>query len=123
MSESPPVNSAECDTAESASIFEHGHKMVAEVRASAALRKSMAKSRKTADELRDMILDRARENPVFPPGMSVHIRRIRTSWGIDCVPPTISKAAHTDCCDLLISIANQLREEYDLESPDQAAVG
>jgi len=83
----------------------------------------MAKALKTADELREMILDRARESRICPPGMSVHIRRIRASWGIDCVPPTTSKAAHTDCCDLLISIASQLREEYELEPPDQDAVG
>lgn len=83
----------------------------------------MAKTLKTADELREMILDRARESRIFPPGMSVHIRRIRTSWGIDCVPPTISKAAHADCCELLISIANQLREEYDLEPLHRNAAG
>ena len=75
----------------------------------------MAKALKTVDELREMILDQARESRIFPPGMSVHIRRIRTGWGIDCIPPTFRKEAHSDCCELLISIANQLREEYDLE--------
>ena len=74
----------------------------------------MAKAVKTADELRDMILDRARGEPIFPPGMSVHVRRTRASWGIDCVPPTISKSAHADCCDLLTRIAAELREQYDL---------
>lgn len=76
----------------------------------------MAKPFKTADELRDMILERARENPIFPPGMSVHVRRTHSSWGIDCVPPTIRKAAHADCCDLLAQIAAELREKYDLQA-------
>ncbi len=77
----------------------------------------MTKAAKTADELREMILDRARGERIFPPGMTVHIRRTRASWGIDCVPPTISKAAHVDCCDLLARIAAELRDEYDL-APD-----
>lgn len=74
----------------------------------------MARPPKTADELREMILERGRESRTFPPGMSVHIRRIRTGWGIDCLPPTFSKEAYADCCELLTSIARQLREEYDL---------
>jgi hypothetical protein len=77
----------------------------------------MAKTLKTAEELREMILDRVRQDRTCPPGMSVHIRRIGTSWGIDCVPPTISKAAHTDCCELMVRIASKLREEYDLKAP------
>jgi len=76
----------------------------------------MAKGVKTADELREMILERARGERIFPPGMSVQVRRTRAGWGIDCVPPTISKSAHTDCCDLLTRIAAELREEYDLAS-------
>ncbi len=75
---------------------------------------TMAKASKTADELRDMILERARAERIFPPGMSVSVRRTRVSWGIDCVPPTIRKSAHADCCDLLTRIAAELREKYDL---------
>jgi hypothetical protein len=76
----------------------------------------MAKESKTADELRDMIMERARKSPICPPGMSVHIRKIRASWGIDCIPPTIKKSAHADCYDLLALIAAELRNEYDLAS-------
>jgi len=83
----------------------------------------MTKTLKTADELREMILDRARENRIFPPGMSVQIRKLRRSWGIDCVPPTTSKAAHIDCCELLTTIASELREDYDLKVPNQDPVG
>ena len=75
----------------------------------------MAKSVKTADELRDMIMERVKGNPICPPGMTVQIRSLRTSWGIDCLPPT-TKAAHADCCALLMRIATELREEYDLQS-------
>lgn len=74
----------------------------------------MAKPSKTAIELQNMILERARENPICPPGMSVHVRRTHSSWGIDCVPPTIRKTAYAECCDLLARIAAELREEYDL---------
>lgn len=104
----PPIDSAEDCAAEMTASIDRSHS------APVALRKSMAKTLKTADELRELILDRARENRICPPGMSVHIRRLRAGWGIDCVPPTISKAAHTDCCELLIRIATELREEYDL---------
>ncbi|HEX5278976.1 MAG TPA: hypothetical protein VFW28_02745 [Micropepsaceae bacterium] len=81
----------------------------------------MAKTSKTADELRDMILDRARESRICPPGMSLQIRRMRTGWGIDCVPPTTSKAAHADCCALLTRIAGELRDEYELTPAAQEA--
>jgi len=76
----------------------------------------MAKSGKTAEELRDMILDRARQSRIFPPGMGVRVRAIRSSWDIDCEPPTTSRFAHADCCELLAQIASELREQYDLKA-------
>jgi hypothetical protein len=75
----------------------------------------MAKEVKAAEELRDMILDRARGNPIFPRGMTIRVRATRETWAIDCVPPTISKVAHADCCELLTRIAMELRAEYDLQ--------
>ena len=77
---------------------------------------SVAKSFKTADELQNMILDRAREKSMCPPGMSVHIRRTRSGWGIDCMPPTFSTSRHVDSCDLMMRIASELRSEYDLQA-------
>jgi hypothetical protein len=78
----------------------------------------MAKVSKTADELRDMILERVQGNRICPPGMMVQVRQVRMSWGIDCLPPTTNKEAHADCCALLTRIATELREEYDLRKSD-----
>lgn len=76
----------------------------------------MAKAVKTADELRDIIMERGLQSPICPVGMSVHVRRVNASWRIDCVLPTTSMTAHSDCCDLLTQIAAELREEFDLQA-------
>jgi hypothetical protein len=68
-----------------------------------------------------MTAPKRRHHPTKPlqsghrPHMTIRVRATRETWAIDCVPPTISKVAHADCCELLTRIAMELRAEYDLQ--------
>lgn len=77
----------------------------------------MIKEQKSKDELRNIILEKASMSGQLPPGMDVSIRATRGGWGVDCLPPTASRHAFTDCCDHIANIVVTLRDDFDLK-PD-----
>jgi hypothetical protein len=58
------------------------------------------KSRKTAEELKTLVLARALQHPVCPEGMSVVVRGVgKGNWRVDSVPPLGQSIGYTDCAD------------------------
>lgn len=75
----------------------------------------MTKAQKSREELRQMILKEGRASSSgWPPGMDVSVRATANGWRVDCLPPTASRLAFTDCCQEVASIALRLRANFDL---------
>ena len=76
---------------------------------------TMTKAKKSKEELRQMILKEGKASSrAWPPGMDVSVRATASGWRVDCLPPTASRLAFTDCCDEVASIALRLRADFDL---------
>jgi hypothetical protein len=73
------------------------------------------KAKKSKEELRHMILEKARSSSWCPAGMDVSVTATTSGWRVDCLPPTASRLAFVDCCEQVASIALSLRADFDLK--------
>lgn len=78
-------------------------------------RDAVKKQQKSKEELRAMIIEKARQSQRFPPGMDVSIRATARGWGVDCLPPTASHNGFVEICDDIATIALSLRDDFDLK--------
>ena len=76
----------------------------------------MNKELKSKEELRALILGQARTSHHFAVGMDVSVRATGHGWGVDCLPPTASRLAFTECCDHIADIVRLLRQDFDLKT-------
>ena len=67
---------------------------------------------RTATELEQMIIAQVRASMACPAALKVRVLRVDGRW--DVFPGPIDKEAYPDCLPLMLEIANQLREAYDL---------
>jgi len=76
---------------------------------------TVTKAQKSKEELRQMILKEGKASSShWPPGMDVSVRAAACGWRVDCLPPTASRLAFTDCCDEVARIVLRLRADFDL---------